>query len=260
VDALRTLDRARRVLVEHAGVEPGGDLRRLEQAILEQDSGLAGGVPPVDPATSCPYLGLLPYDVADAEAFFGRDRDLAHCLEVLAASGALVVVGPSGSGKSSLVRAGVVAALQRLGDAVTVIVPGAEPMRAMEQAQDRQGPIVVDQCEEVVTAGADAVERERFLTALADRARCARVIVTLRADRIGDLTGHRGFAGLVERSLVLVGTPGEDDMRAIISGPAGQAGLLLEPGLGDLLIREVEGEPGALPLLSHVLRATWGAP
>ena len=41
------------------------------------------------------------------------------------------------------------------------------------------------------------------------------------------------------------------ELRAAIEGPARQAGLLLEPGLVDLLIREVEGEPGALPLLSH---------
>ena len=49
----------------------------------------------------------------------------------------------------------------------------------------------------------------------------------------------------------------EADLRAAIEGPAHQAGLLLEPGLVDLLVREVEGEPGALPLLSHALRQTW---
>ena len=48
-----------------------------------------------------------------------------------------------------------------------------------------------------------------------------------------------------------------DDLRACVQGPAQQAGLLLEPGLVDLLLREVEGEPGALPLLSHALRETW---
>ena len=47
------------------------------------------------------------------------------------------------------------------------------------------------------------------------------------------------------------------DLRRAIEGPAEQAGLRLEPGLVDLLVREVEGEPGALPLLSHVLRETW---
>ena len=50
---------------------------------------------------------------------------------------------------------------------------------------------------------------------------------------------------------------GEADLRAAIEGPAHQAGLLLEPGLVELLVQDVEGEPGALPLLSHALRTTW---
>ena len=48
-----------------------------------------------------------------------------------------------------------------------------------------------------------------------------------------------------------------EDLRAAIEGPARQAGLIVEPGLTDLLVREVENEPGALPLLSHALRETW---
>ena len=68
---------------------------------------------------------------------------------------------------------------------------------------------------------------------------------------------HPAFARLVERGLYLLGAMGEADLRAAIEGPARQAGLLLEPGLVDLLVREVEGEPGALPLLSHALRQTW---
>ena len=66
-----------------------------------------------------------------------------------------------------------------------------------------------------------------------------------------------GFARLVERGLHLLGPMAEPDLRAAIEGPAHQAGLLLEPGLVDLLVLEVEGEPGALPLLSHALRQTW---
>jgi hypothetical protein len=46
-------------------------------------------------------------------------------------------------------------------------------------------------------------------------------------------------------------------LRRAIEGPARQAGLLIEPGLIDLLVGEVEDEPGALPLLSHALRETW---
>ena len=62
---------------------------------------------------------------------------------------------------------------------------------------------------------------------------------------------------MVERGLFLLKSMDESDLRAAIEGPARQAGLLLEPGLVDLLVRDVEGEPGALPLLSHALRQSW---
>ncbi len=72
-EALRTLHRARTVLVTELGLDPGPDLVALEQAILRQDPALA--VPPAAPdaAAVCPYLGLFCYDIDDAETFFGRD-------------------------------------------------------------------------------------------------------------------------------------------------------------------------------------------
>ena len=79
----------------------------------------------------------------------------------------------------------------------------------------------------------------------------------MRADRLGDLTEHPGFARLVEVSLYLLGSMGDDELRAAIEGPARTAGLVLEPGLVHVLVHDVEGEPGALPLLSHALRQTW---
>jgi hypothetical protein len=82
-------------------------------------------------------------------------------------------------------------------------------------------------------------------------------VVAIRADRLGELSAHPEFARLIQPGLYLLSAMGEADLRAAIEGPARQAGLFLEPGLVDLLVREVEGEPGALPLLSHALRKTW---
>ena len=113
----------------------------------------------------CPYLGLVPYDIDDTDGFFGRDAEVDACLSRLATVGVLAVVGPSGSGKSSLVRAGVAAALQRDGRRVVVITPGARPMDALT-ALPSSGPVpvlVVDQCEEVVTLCDDPVERASVL-------------------------------------------------------------------------------------------------
>jgi WD40 repeat protein/DNA-binding SARP family transcriptional activator len=256
-DALRTLHRARRVLAEELGVDPGPDLVALEEAILRQDPSLVAAQLP-EPSQVCPYLGLVPYDVGDADGFFGRDADVSECLRRLAEAGVLAVVGPSGSGKSSVVRAGIAAALRRDGRQVVVVTPGARPTDALTVPGSRQGSVlVVDQCEEAVTLCTDAAEREAFFAALADHAERAPLVVALRADRLGGLSAHPGVARIVERGLFLLQAMGEGDLRAAIEGPARQAGLRLEPGLVDLLVREVEGEPGALPLLSHALRQTW---
>jgi energy-coupling factor transporter ATP-binding protein EcfA2 len=256
--ALRTLQQIRMVLARELGLDPGPDIMALEEAILRQDPGLVAAQLP-EPSSVCPYLGLVPYGVGDSDAFFGRDTEVSECLRRLAEAGMLAIVGPSGSGKSSLARAGVAAALEREGRRVVIITPGGRPMDALSVLPASGPPpaLVVDQCEEAVTLCRDSDERARFFSTLAGHAESALLIVALRGDRFGELSGYPEFARLVERGLYLLKGMAEDDLRAAIEGPARQAGLRLEPGLVDLLIRDVEGEPGALPLLSHALRQTW---
>lgn len=258
-EALRTLHQVRTVLSRELGLDPGPDLVDLEQAILRQDPSLVASTALPEPSATCPYQGLTAYDVSDADGFFGRDGEVAACLHRLTSSGVLAVVGPSGSGKSSLVRAGVAAARERDGSRVVVITPGAHPMDALT-VMPGSGPVpvlVVDQCEEAFSLCEEPAEREHFLTALVAHAERAELVVALRADRLGHVSTHREFARLIESGLYLLGAMRADDLSAAIEGPAGQAALPLEPGLVDLLVREVEGEPGALPLLSHALRETW---
>ena len=117
--------------------------------------------------------------------------------------------------------------------------------------------LVVDQCEEAITLCQDPDERAQFFNALTAHAERGPLAVALRADRLGEVSAHPRFARLIEQGMYLLSAMDEADLRAAIQGPARQAGLLLEPGLVDLLVREVEGAPGALPLLSHALRKTW---
>ncbi|MFC4786015.1 nSTAND1 domain-containing NTPase [Nocardioides sp. MAHUQ-72] len=260
-EALGTVQELRRMLARELGLDPDPATLALEEAILRQDPALV--VAPAPAVTDhSPYLGLSAYDVADAEAFFGRDRDLAACLQRLHETGVLAVVGPSGSGKSSLVRAGVAAALRAGGHPVEVVTPGARPLDCWPSVQPGPRPtvVVVDQCEEVFTLCREPAARTAFLDLLVTHAAARdgpRLVVALRADRMGDLAGQPAFGRLVEQGLHLLGAMDEDGLRAAIEGPARQAGLVLEPGLVDLLLREVEGEPAALPLLSHTLRETW---
>ncbi len=257
-EALDHLHQARRVLRDELGLDPGPDLATLEQAILNQDPTLAVAAAIPQPSPECPYLGLVAYGIEDAATFFGREDVTAACLQRLDEWGVLAVVGPSGCGKSSLVRAGVAAALERDGLRLHVVTPGNHPMAALTGAPTRVGTVlVVDQCEEAVALDEGSPEPAEFFAALVEYAQDHQLVLTLRADRLGELSGHPEFARLVEQGLYLLGPMSEPELRRAIEGPAAQAGLRLEPGLVDLLVREVSGEPAALPLLSHVLRQTW---
>jgi DNA-binding SARP family transcriptional activator/WD40 repeat protein len=257
-EALAALKRARTMLVDELGLDPGRELVELEEQLLRQDPALA----PVlsrEVSGSCPYRGLLPYSAEDADSFFGREADVAACLRKLRDARVLAVVGPSGIGKSSLVRAGVVAALTRSGTRVLVTTPGDRPTESLLglKARGRQ-TLVVDQAEEAVTACADTEERERYFAALAAHvAAGGALVLSMRTDHLGDLAPYPHITRLLEDGLHLLGPMSEPDLRNAIEGPARRSGLRLEPGLVDVLVQEVEGEPAALPMLSHVLRATW---
>ena len=108
-EALRAFERYRRRLGEDLGLEPSPELRRLEEQVLLHDSRLApvaARPAPVETAGN-PFKGLHAFQESDADDFFGRDRLVADVLTRLGGGARLVaLVGPSGSGKSSVVRAG----------------------------------------------------------------------------------------------------------------------------------------------------------
>ncbi|WP_122263008.1 BTAD domain-containing putative transcriptional regulator [Ornithinimicrobium cerasi] len=258
-DALATLRRAGDVLVAELGLDRSPELVELERAMLQQDPALdvaAVGAPPA----VCPWPGLAAYDVEDTDAFFGRDAELTECLQRLDRAGVLALVGPSGSGKSSLVRAGLAARLRHQGRGVEVITPGPHPTGTPSAATAGVAPgtvLVVDQCEEIFAATVPPEVRAGFLGSVVGHASHGPVLITLRADRLGDLSAYPPMARLVEDGLYLLKDMTTDGLREAIEQPARQAGLILEQGLVDLLTRDVEGEPGSLPLLAHALRQTW---
>jgi WD40 repeat protein/class 3 adenylate cyclase len=209
----------------------------------------APGVDAPRPATECPYQGLLAFDVDDAPRFFGRSgvvRDLAARVR---STGFVALVGSSGSGKSSILRAGLAPVLE---DA-TVITPGAQPLAIPPSST----PLVVDQFEECFTLCRDDAVRTRFIDAVLSHG--GPVVIGMRADFYGSCASHRALATAVASHQLLLGPMGEGELREAIVEPAHACGLRVEPALVDLLVREVAGEPGALPLLSHALLATWEA-
>jgi class 3 adenylate cyclase len=214
-------------------------------------------LPPAD--VPCPYKGLVPFDAADADVFFGREQLVEELVDRLDEAPFLAVVAPSGNGKSSLVRAGVVPELERRTGRLrpALFSPGEHPLAELAAAGDAD-LLVVDQFEEVFTLCRDEDERRTFIVALLGAAeRGLRVVVALRADFYGHCAAYPRLAAALEHRQALVGPMNDDELRRAIERPAEHVGLLLEPGLVEGILRDVVGEPGALPLLSHSLLETW---
>jgi DNA-binding SARP family transcriptional activator/WD40 repeat protein len=261
-EALEAVRQARRTLQEDLGLDPGTELTELEQDILQQAPALSRPASAeVTDLGYCPWKGLLVYDRDDSDRFFGREAEVRACLRALRGSPLLVVAGPSGCGKSSMVRAGLVPALTASGGTATVMTPGTDPSSALVAAvaSSRTSQVlVVDQLEELFTAGHQPALVVSFLEQLvALSSSGTRVVLVVRADQLGGLSASPDMARLAERGLHLVSPMSTDALREAVEGPAALAGLRLEPGLVELLVREIEDEPGALPLLSHALAETW---
>ena len=220
-EALAALRQARATLADQLGLDPGRELTELEELLLRQD-------PSLDPVLSrdvsnlCPYRGLLPYDAEDADSFFGREAHVAACLRKLRDAGVLAVVGPSGVGKSSLIRAGIVASLTRDGVQVLVTTPGARPSESLRGLRPHgQQTLVVDQAEEVVTVCQDPQDRVRYCAALsAHVAAGGPLVLSLRADHLGDLASYSDITRILEEGLYLLRPMDEPDLRSAIEGPA----------------------------------------
>lgn len=209
-----------------------------------------------------PYRGLMAFGSEDGDLFFGREEIVASILERLLDDGFMAVVGASGSGKSSLVKAGIVPAFRReRAGPVLVMTPGTDLASGLDAALSVGGRslLVVDQFEEVFTLCADEAERTHFIDHLIElRETCsASIVIALRADFYGQCANHPRLAATIAAHQHLLGPMPADDLRRAIERPARAAGVRLEPGLVDTMLADVDGEPGALPLLSHALFECW---
>ncbi|MBO3751966.1 WD40 repeat domain-containing protein [Streptosporangiaceae bacterium NEAU-GS5] len=282
-------------------------------------SAAGGEVSPV-----CPYPGLTAFGPGQAQWFFGRERLIAELAEALSrridATDPLVVVGPTGAGKSSLLGAGLLPALAK--GAVSLpgsgtwprvfLTPTEHPLtelttrlaalsgkdrmpspshladkpsllaaaiRAM--LHDRAGGgaiksarlvVVVDQLEEIFAECVDVEERRAFIRTLraiadgdGDDEPPALVVLGLRADFYGHCAAYPELRRALQNGPVVVGPMNASEVRDAITRPAEVTGQALQPGLVEVLLRDLgvgdEAEQshseGALPLLAHALLATW---
>jgi len=284
-DALAVYRQTSELLREELGLEPSRLLQELERSILGHDASL-DGTPNAAAARGvslgvCPFKGLAFFDRADAEYFCGRERLVADLLARLVESPLAGILGSSGVGKSSLLRAGVLPALsagalpgsERWRQ--VLLRPGTHPNAELSRALagGRLGQVVgrlapgerlviaVDQLEELFTLCEQEGERAAFSGRLAaaagDAERRALVVVALRADFYGWLASYPQLAAMLSASHVLVGPMNRQDLARAIEQPAARAGLEAERPLVEALVSDVAGEPGGLPLLSTTLLQLW---
>ncbi len=254
-DALATVRRGRELLAAELGLDPCAELAALEQAILHQDPELQSGVSFRAASAECPYFGLPSAGIDDAERYFGREEELDRGLQALERHGVLVVSGSSGVGKSSFVRAGIGAHFAARGRRVIVVTPGERPVETLREVDhDSESLLIVDQCEQAF-ANDDPEETGQFFDELGRMVFRGTTVIVIRADRLGDLADHLGFAGQIQSQLLMLGPLSAEGLRAVIEKPARQAGLILEPGLVEILTRDADGRN--LPLLSHALHQVW---
>lgn len=240
-----------------------------------------------------PYKGLNAFEENDRAFFYGRDEIIETLVGKVGAGGLTTVIGASGSGKSSVVMAGLVPELR---DGAlpgsdewspVYMVPGSGPFdefhialrsvavtdvrgRAGEgsnelraaliaslEGQRRRALLVVDQFEELFAAGIDDDTRDRFLDNLIDLATDSagryRVVLTLRADFSDRPLTHARFGELMSRGSVLIAPMRPEQIEDAVRKPAARVGVQVEPGLVAEIIRDVASAPAFLPLLQYVL-------
>lgn len=227
-----------------------------------------------------PYRGLDPFTEADSFLFFGRQAVITELLAAVRRAikdsadwtGSIAVVGPSGSGKTSLFLAGLLPAVRTgAGDVAEarwaprlVTIDQLEHGLPVEPTDKRQvhSMIVVDQLEAALMLPGD--RRAVVLAALDDLQRTSLVIVGLRADFYQAALGEPTLLPALHNQ-VLVGPMTTAELREAIVGPVREVGAGIEDGLVDLILADLAPgsppgfahEPGALPLLSYALLATW---
>jgi WD40 repeat protein/tetratricopeptide (TPR) repeat protein len=228
--------------------------------------------------SQCPYCGLEPYSEKTAHLFFGRNDVVAKWLQILdGPKSILVVLGACGSGKTSLIRAGLVPALRKAEGAdghgqwsiremmLRDAASAKELLALLEEQSPREGRelLVIHRVDE----GLLACERklQRRVTAalekwLAARGSQRKAVLVGRIESSAVITRWLQEGELEAQSEHAVVPPFDArELRAVIEQPAERIGLRFDEGLIDTLINDFLGDPAALALLQFTLLQLWDA-
>ncbi|MGH3866182.1 MAG: trypsin-like peptidase domain-containing protein [Pseudonocardiaceae bacterium] len=286
------------------GMTVAADARSdLRAAYLIPSEELIQAWPPLASRTvpPCPYRGLYPFRERDVSVFHGRQEFTGRLVTEVQRRPLVSVVGPSGSGKSSVVFAGLLPRIAQkqewlsmsmrpahassplvalaaallpfldpdqaeterltaLGQLTTLLRDGHLPdvvERVLARAGKTDVLLVVDQFEELFARQGDGASE--FLDVLLPALHAPgnlTVVLTLRADFLGQALQDPALAAALEGAVTTIGQMGRDQLRAVIEGPLPN-GVTYQDGLVERILGDVGEEPGSLPLLEFALTLLW---
>lgn len=244
---------------------------------------------------AAPFKGLEPFETADQDKFFGRGDVKAELAKRVQGQSFVLLLGPSGSGKSSLVNAGLIPDLQRNPDAYRIIrVPqlGRRPITAILRAilpdapsEQRDGHekaiikspgklaellqsssslptiLIIDQTGEALSRSDIEPSLEILGKALASCVAVVKLLICLRESQrqqFENISGVGEYAKSPANCFVLP-PPTAQELRSMIEGPAVRVGLQFEEGVVEDIVKTLVGNPDALPLLQFTLERLWAS-
>ncbi len=214
----------------------------------------------------CPYRGLEIFQEQHAEFFFGREAFVNDLVVDVNRKPFVAIVGASGSGKSSVVFAGLIPKLREHNQNWQIISfrPGNKPFESLTLALKQNNNrvlLVIDQFEEIFTLCQNAEERKIFIDTLiqvVNNSTAFTLLITLRADFLGKAISYEPLGKALQKYPPLLLAPmNRQELEKAIIQPAAKYCIEFESGLVNKLIDDVGDGEGSLPLQQFALTQLW---
>jgi WD40 repeat protein/energy-coupling factor transporter ATP-binding protein EcfA2 len=281
--------------------EIGGDFKGIQgdisggiinQYIITQKSGVEITNQPLIPGS--PYVGLTKFKEKDKDKFFGRDSQICDLSKYLEENKLLLLMGISGSGKSSLVLAGLIPYLEDKWGTNKVhnltFEPAEDPFTSLKSNlankyrdiisdrtseltediliklvnrinKDYQRTIIfIDQFEELFTITSKNKQKlfiKCLLRLIEQQNSSAYLVMTMRSDFLGSLSPYPELATALEKHIRIIKDMTSNELRLAIAEPAARNHVIFEDNLVNIIIKDFFGQAGSLPLLQYTLDLLW---
>lgn len=244
--------------------------------------------------TDPPYLGLKTFEIKDKDKFFGRDKWIANLGDRLKKDNILLLLGASDTGKSSLIRAGLIPYLGFHKNSLINISfhPDENPFKSIYQClasnygkksqiadiareirentlikivrflkQDYQCVLIfIDQFEELFTK-TQKPERDKFLASLfqlfQQQDSSVKIVLTMRSNFLHNFSEYPQLAKIHDRYSRILTRMSDGELKLAIAEPAAKNGVTFEQGLVEQIIYDFHQQDDSLPLLAYTLNVLW---